>query len=100
MPRLVSAGLWRDVTLKIENPVSIIDAHWMTYEIDVPGRKAKEYVYLQTRMPFEAFDNVNAVVIISRPTKHYKTKVVSAGEKEADLNTADKFIQYVQHLKY
>ncbi|MBR5034160.1 MAG: glycoside hydrolase family 2, partial [Bacteroidales bacterium] len=52
MPRLVSAGLWRDVLLKIENPVSIVDAHWMTYEIDVPSRKAKEYVYLQTRMPF------------------------------------------------
>ena len=42
----------------------------------------------------------DAVLIISRPTKHYKTKVVSAGEKEADLNTADKFIQYVQQLKY
>ena len=69
MPRLVSAGLWRDVVLKVENPVTITDAHWMTYEIDVPARKAKEYLYLQTRMPFEKFDNVEAVVTISRDGK-------------------------------
>ena len=69
MPRLVSAGLWRDVILKIENPVSIVDAHWMTYEINVPERRAKEYLYLQARMPFEAYDNVKAVITVSRGGK-------------------------------
>lgn len=41
-----------------------------------------------------------AVLLISKPCKHYKTKVVSAGEREAELNTADKFINYVKQLKY
>ncbi|MBQ7945537.1 MAG: DUF4861 family protein [Bacteroidales bacterium] len=42
----------------------------------------------------------NAVLLISKPCKHYKTKIVSAGEREADLNNAEKFIQYVKNLKY
>ena len=69
MPRLVSAGLWRDVTFKIENPVSIMDAHWMTYGIDVPEREASLYLYLQTRMPFEAFDNVKVKLTLLRSGK-------------------------------
>ncbi len=69
MPRLVSAGLWRDVTLKIENPVSIMDAHWMTYSMDKDARKASLYLYLQTRMPFEAFDNVKVKLTLLRSGK-------------------------------
>ncbi|MCR5547589.1 MAG: glycoside hydrolase family 2 [Bacteroidales bacterium] len=69
MPRLVSAGIWRDVRLRIDNPVCITDVHWMTTWVDVPGRKAGEYLCLQARMPFEAYDNVEAVVSISRGGK-------------------------------
>jgi len=93
MPRLVSAGLWRDVVLKIDNPVSFADAHWMTYDIDVPGRMAKEYVYLQTRMPFEAFDNVNAVVTISRNGKPVASQIhlmrKAADYLSFDMNEVD-----------
>ena len=42
----------------------------------------------------------NAVMLISKPCKHYKTKVVSAGEKEAELNNAEKFTNYVKQLKF
>ena len=76
MPRLVSAGIWRDVTLKIENPVSIIDAHWMTFGVDVPARKANVYLYLQTRLPFEAFDNVNVMLSMYRRGKLCSVRAV------------------------
>src|SRR5208283_508842 len=34
MPRLVSAGLWRGVELRVQDPVRFEDAHWMTLRID------------------------------------------------------------------
>ncbi len=69
MPRLVSAGIWRDVYINIENPVSICDAHWMTANVNLDEKTAYEYLYLQTRMPFEALDNTLAVVTLSRGGK-------------------------------
>ena len=69
MPRLVSAGIWRDVFLRVEGSVCIKDVNWITYGIDVAQRKAKEYLHIQTRLPFEAFDKVDAVVNISRSGK-------------------------------
>lgn len=41
----------------------------------------------------------DALLLVSWPCKHYKTKVVSAGEKEATLNTAEAFMEYVKSLK-
>lgn len=38
------------------------------------------------------------VVLISKPTRYLKTKVVSAGQKENDLNTAEKFFAYVKAM--
>ena len=34
MPRLVSAGLWRGVELRVLEPVRFEDLHWMTLRID------------------------------------------------------------------
>ena len=42
----------------------------------------------------------DAILVISRPAKHFKTKVVSAGSREAELNHADAFIKYVSSLLY
>ncbi len=39
------------------------------------------------------------IFVVSRPTRHFKTRIVSAGEKEADLNNAAKFIKYVLETK-
>uniref|UniRef100_UPI0040747516 Glycoside hydrolase family 2 n=1 Tax=metagenome TaxID=256318 RepID=UPI0040747516 len=66
MPRLVSAGLWRDVTLRVENPVTIVDANWVTLSVNPKAREASESLYLQTRLPFEMHDKVKAVITISR----------------------------------
>lgn len=69
MPRLVSAGIWRDVTLRVENPIEIIDANWMTANADPASRSAYQYLFLQTRMPFDAFDNLEADVVLERNGK-------------------------------
>ncbi len=41
MPRLVSAGLWREVRLEISQPTRLEQVYWMTDDVDVPQRKAK-----------------------------------------------------------
>ena len=40
MPRLVSAGLWRSVQLRIERPVHIRDVHWTTRRLDTTAGTA------------------------------------------------------------
>ena len=51
MPRLVSAGLWKSVSLKVLPPVYIRDAHWMTASVDVPGRRANLYLDYTLALP-------------------------------------------------
>ena len=40
MPRLVSAGLWRDVRLEEIPPYQISDVHWVTSSVDVERKRA------------------------------------------------------------
>jgi len=42
----------------------------------------------------------DAILLISPSVKHISTKVVSAGSREAELNNAEAFINYVKSLKY
>lgn len=42
----------------------------------------------------------DAVLVISYPMRHFKTKIVSAGSREAELNNADAFIEYVKQMKF
>jgi beta-mannosidase len=44
LPRLVSAGLWRDVNLEIIPPTHWKSIYWVTKEVDVANRKASLYV--------------------------------------------------------
>lgn len=69
MPRLVSAGIWRGVMLKVENQVRIEDTNWITAEIDKENKTAQLYLQLQTAMPFDRFDKVKAIVSLSRSGK-------------------------------
>ncbi len=41
MPRLVSAGLWRDVSLNVKRPTWFRQVYWMTNAVDVPARTAQ-----------------------------------------------------------
>lgn len=41
MPRLISAGLWRDVRLKVIKPTRLKDIYWMTNNVDVRDKRAE-----------------------------------------------------------
>jgi len=69
MPRLVSAGLWRDVELQVKNHTHIVNTHWMTSKIDLENRRANLFVDVQMRVPFEQFDKNHAVVTLKRNGK-------------------------------
>ena len=51
MPRLVSAGLWRDVSLEVRNAVHIVDAHWYTESAPADGEDATVYLDYTLKLP-------------------------------------------------
>ncbi|MFB0974367.1 MAG: glycoside hydrolase family 2, partial [Bacteroidales bacterium] len=57
MPRLVSAGLWRGVELRVLDPSRIKDACWMTLDVDTAAHSASMMATVQTVLPFEEYDN-------------------------------------------
>lgn len=74
MPRLVSAGLWRDVELRVINNTHIVDAHWMTSGVDLENKQAQLFLDLQTEIPFNQLDKSRGVVTLKRKGKEvYKT---------------------------
>lgn len=76
MPRLVSAGLWRDVELRVVNHTHIVDAHWMTANIDTLNRKALLYLDVQTEIPFDRLDKSFGVVTLKRDGREvYNEKI-------------------------
>ena len=67
MPRLVSAGLWRSVSLEVKPSVHIVDAHWYTNAIDLEARTASVYLDYTITLPTRFQDGkMRAEVIISK----------------------------------
>ncbi len=69
MPRLVSAGLWRDVSLEVVNETHIVNTQWMTSSIDLDAKTARVFVDVQLAVPFEALDRTHARISLSRDGK-------------------------------
>lgn len=69
LPRLVSAGLWRNVDLLIVDPIYFTDVHWMTSRVDVENRKAKIIVDYQLKVPFTELDKHDIVIRLTREGK-------------------------------
>ena len=70
MPRLVSSGLWRSVSLEVKHPVHIVDAHWYTNGIDLEARTASIYLDYTITLPTRFQDGrMKAEVIISKDGK-------------------------------
>lgn len=74
MPRLVSAGLWRDVELRVVNNTHIVNTHWMTSSIDVENNTARLFVDIQLAIPFEQLDKTKVIITLKR-----KNKIVHEG---------------------
>lgn len=73
MPRLPSAGLWRDVELRVTQPARIENVHYYTNWVDVNGKRANLYIETQVRLPFEMYDNLTAVCTLSKDGKDIYT---------------------------
>jgi len=58
MPRLVSAGLWRGVELRVLEALRFEDVHWMTVRIDRAAKSAELYADYQLRIPFAMIDGL------------------------------------------
>jgi beta-mannosidase len=69
MPRLVSAGLWRNVELHIYNPIRFTDVFWITDSVDLKKKRSHGAVDIQIRAPFEAYEDLKAVINVSRNGK-------------------------------
>ena len=75
MPRAVSAGLWRDVELRIVEPVHLKDVNWLVADIDTARKTARIFTDVQLALPFEKLDQLRAKFTIKRKGKvvHEKT---------------------------
>lgn len=69
MPRLVSAGLWKDVALIIKEPVSISDVHWVTVDTNPTDSTISAFVDVQIKYPASQFDKLKLQVLLSRNGK-------------------------------
>ncbi len=56
MPRLVSAGLWRDVELEVLKPAHIRDVHWYTTAVDAANKRAAVFLDWTIALPVELQD--------------------------------------------
>lgn len=94
MPRLVSAGLWRSVSVDVRPPVHIVDAHWFTNGIDLEKKTASVYLDYTITLPVKYQDGkMTAEVIISKDGEEkvrYSRKIFSHASREGiNLNSVE-----------
>ena len=66
LPRIVGAGIWRGVFIDVENPARILDAHFMTNELDPKNSRAKFSVFVQSKIPAPLIGKAKISLKISR----------------------------------
>jgi beta-mannosidase len=66
MPRLISAGLWRDVSLVIKKPTRLEQVYWMTDEVNVPQRKAQLLLDWQFSTDYPTIDGLTMEVSLKK----------------------------------
>lgn len=93
LPRLVSAGLWRNVELRTLEPARIKDVNYMVANIDTASRNVHLLIDVRVKLPFEKYDNTKAIFTLTRKGKEvYKNSVnvVSPAFRHiVDLKNAD-----------
>jgi len=66
MPRLISAGLWRDVYLDIKKPTRFEQVYWMTNSVDVPNKKAQIVLDWQFSTDYPTIDGLTMEVTLEK----------------------------------
>jgi beta-mannosidase len=69
MPRLVSAGLWRDVCLEIVRPERFRQVYWMTNRVDTESRKAELILDWEIESELPVIDGLTLEFTLSRNSK-------------------------------
>lgn len=69
MPRLVSAGLYRDVFLHIKKTTSFTQVYWRTKNVDLSGKKAEILLDWQIKSDYPTIDGLKMDVILKKGDK-------------------------------
>jgi len=69
MPRLISAGLWRDVYLDVKKTTNLRQIYWMTSSVDVPGKKPSMILDWDLATDYPTVDGLSMEVSIALGTK-------------------------------
>lgn len=69
LPRLVSAGLWRDVKIQPLNKVHLEDVHYMVANLDTASHHVRLFIDVQLKIPFSKLGKVKALFTLSRNGK-------------------------------
>jgi beta-mannosidase len=66
MPRLISAGLWREVFLDIKKPTKLKQVYWMTHSVNVPLSEAQMLLDLEFDTDYPTIDGLTMEVSLKR----------------------------------
>ena len=69
MPRLISAGLWRDVSLVIKKPNRFENIYWMTKSVDVSNRTANLLLQWQISSNYPTIDGITMEIFLEKNDK-------------------------------
>ena len=93
LPRLVSAGLWRNVELQIIDDTHIRNVHFFVTRIDTANHTAQVYADVQITTPMERFDKMKAEGIndfIEMPfNKTQRITMLKDGKAQIDVDIED-----------
>ena len=68
-PRAFVSGLWRDVSIEVQDPVRIDQTAWIVRSLDVPRKRADLMVTCRVQMPFRNIGKANIKYTVSRNGK-------------------------------
>ena len=77
MPRLVSAGLWRDVYLNILRPTRLRQVYWMTNSVNLPARTAQLILDWDLVSDLPTIDGLAAEVSLQRGGRPVYEKTIA-----------------------
>ena len=69
MPRLVSAGIWKSVSVDVQKPERIEDVFWFAQSVYPKAKTAKMVAFFRAPSRFEKFDDLRYNIILRRGGK-------------------------------
>ncbi|MEI6139667.1 MAG: sugar-binding domain-containing protein [Mariniphaga sp.] len=69
MPRLISAGLWRGVSLEVKKTTRIEQVYWMTNDVNVEQKKAQLILDWQISSDYPTIDGLTMEVLLKKGDK-------------------------------